>query len=626
VRIFTGQRLLLFTFAILFAIWLGDFVLQQSTLREMYRAQTKIRDLEHARAVLRDLILAYVNAETGQRGYLLTGQDSYLAPYHEARVKLDALSKELMSAFGTSSELDEITKKGQEKLAELQRSIQTYQQQGREAALGIVRTGLGKNLMDEIRESAAGLDLRLAEESRRIRGLIGRKGRQVEGISIAMKSIMGIALAGILVVLLRTFRQREAAYSSERKSRLETQKALAAERAAHSEATRANRLKDEFLAVVSHELRTPLTAILGWVTLLQQGAEDEREKQEGLDSIERNVRAQKRLVEDLLDVSRIVTGKLRLQFREVNLLEVLDAVLEGLQPSAEAKGLQLQRTWTGEAAEVLGDFDRLQQIIWNLLSNAIKFTSRGGRVTATVSRIESVVELSVRDTGQGIKPEFLPLIFERFTQQETGTTRSRMGLGLGLAITRHLVEMHGGRIWVESAGEGQGSTFHVQIPVLAAREPSEQVAELTGAEATAEGQPTEVKAADLQGARILAVDDQADTLAVISRVLARAGAEVRTAESVPEAWDVLESWRPNLLLSDIGMPGEDGYSFIRRVRNRSAGENIPAIALTAFAKTEDYQRAIQAGFNDHLAKPVDANLLTSKLAEVLRQSQEANRP
>jgi CheY-like chemotaxis protein/two-component sensor histidine kinase len=363
---------------------------------------------------------------------------------------------------------------------------------------------------------------------------------------------------------------------------------------------------------------------LNWTALLRNGVEGRRELQEGLETIERNAQAQARLVDDLLDVSRITSGKVRLQIEAVDLREVVEAVVESLLPAAQAKGIRLETALGTGILNVRGDADRLRQVTWNLASNAVKFTPRGGTVRLSLAQLESWVELCVEDTGQGIKAEFLPRIFERFSQQDGSTTRQNPGLGLGLAITRHLVELHGGTIRAESPGENQGAAFRVRLPVIAVRELAHRFAqhpsEVEGAASAAESQP--VNELNLSGTRVLAIADHADACAAYARLLGRAGAEVRTAESVAAALAILSDWTPHVILCDIGMPGQDGYAFIQSLRARPAakGRHIPALALTAFTRPEDRRRALEAGFDGYLTKPVNLHELTRKVAELAQGS------
>ncbi len=390
----------------------------------------------------------------------------------------------------------------------------------------------------------------------------------------------------------------------------------------------ANQLKDEFLAVVSHELRTPLNAILGWTSLLRQGVESDAELDEALETIDRNARAQGRLIDDLLDVSRIITGKVRLQIRQVDLRIVVVGVAEGLKPAADARSVRVKVNATGETMSILGDVDRMQQVVWNLLSNAIKFAPKGGEVNVELRVDGSQVVLEVRDNGEGISDEFLPRMFERFAQQDSGTARDKTGLGLGLAITRHLVELHGGSISAGNADSGSGAVFVVRIPVLAVRDLQRQTGVLDGAQFSVPvvqpPAPVTNPDASLTGAKVLVVDDQRDTVTVMSRVLVRAGAEVRSASSVAGGMEILDKgdWLPDVVLSDIGMPGEDGFSFIKKIRASESEDlkSVQAVALTAFARERDRQQVIEAGFNEHLAKPVDSLMLVRKVSELIRKS------
>lgn len=380
-------------------------------------------------------------------------------------------------------------------------------------------------------------------------------------------------------------------------------------------AEEANRTKDEFLATMSHELRTPLTAILGWTHLLRTNTFGEEHIARALEVVERNARAQTKLIDDLLDVSRIITGKLRLDVRPVNLSAVIEAAVDAIQPTAEAKSIRLQSLIDPQAGPISGDADRLQQIIWNLLSNAVKFTPKAGRVQIRLERINSHVEITVSDTGKGINPAFLPHVFDRFRQADGTTTRAHGGLGLGLSIVRQLVELHGGTVTVESDGEGHGATFTVQLPLMAARQ---EVDRVERRHPTAGGSVSLDCPPSLVGLRILVVDDEADTRDMLRAVLERCGSEVATAASAAEALEVLTSGQPDVLISDIGMPDEDGYALIGKVRAREVepGQRIPAVALTAYARVEDRVRALTAGFQVHLPKPIEPIELVAVVASL----------
>jgi PAS domain S-box-containing protein len=388
--------------------------------------------------------------------------------------------------------------------------------------------------------------------------------------------------------------------------------ALAADNARlYREAQQANRMKDEFLATLSHELRTPLNAIVGWVKLLQSGGLDADTARRAVATIDRNARAQTQLIEDILDVSRIVAGKVNLNVAPVDLNAVADGALDSVRHAAEAKGIALHAPGPGEPIHnVRGDPDRLQQVVWNLLSNAIKFTPRGGNVWLRLAHLDGSAEIEVRDDGLGIKPEFLPHVFERFRQSDSSSTRPHGGLGLGLAIARHLVELHGGTVEVHSEGEGQGATFRVRLPVAVEAAPAEVQAVGPAAPVTA--------APRLSGVRVLVVEDEADTRELMRTVLGQLGADVRLAGSAREALEAIDDQTPDVLLSDIEMPEIDGYALMRTVRERAPdkGGLVPAAALTAYARSEDRLRALRAGYQVHLAKPVEPAELAAVVASL----------
>jgi PAS domain S-box-containing protein len=373
---------------------------------------------------------------------------------------------------------------------------------------------------------------------------------------------------------------------------------LNSERAARQEAEIANRSKDEFLAVLSHEMRTPLTAMLGWLTILRGHRLDEETTRHAIETVERNAKAQAQLIEDLVDISRIVGGKLNLDVRPIDLMPVIDAAVDVVRPAAEAKQIQLEVRSVSSVPPVSADPARLQQVIWNLLSNAVKFTPKGGAIDVRVHQVESSAEIVIRDNGIGISPDFLPLVFERFRQAESVATRSHRGMGLGLAIVRHLIELHGGTVIAESEGENKGSVFTLRLPLAAVKYSHD---ELFQAEPHSNGHE---KA--LEGVRILLVEDEPDASELIALVLTGSGAQVEAVESAGDALQRLPLFLPHLLLSDIGLPVESGYDLIRKVRSlKSKMNKVPAIALTAFATESDRQKSLTAGFQAHLAKPVE---------------------
>ena len=383
---------------------------------------------------------------------------------------------------------------------------------------------------------------------------------------------------------------------------------LRAERA-RSEAEAANRIKDEFLATLSHELRTPLTSLLGWSSVLREGKRDAKILAQGLDAIDRNARVQAQLIDDLLDVSRIVSGKLNLDVRPLDIASVARAAINVVQPAADAKGMTIDYDAEPGVGAISADSARLHQIVWNLLSNAVKFTPHGGKISVRVDQNGSDARVTVTDTGQGIDSEFLPRVFDRFRQADSSTTRSFGGLGLGLAIVRHLVELHGGTVSAYSEGANKGATFIATFPLLADRTEPVTVAYVP-----------EISAASnsLDGLRVLLVDDEPEARQIISTVILRTGAEVKTCESAHEALVKLAEWKPDVILSDIAMPEQDGYSFIRQVRSlpRDKGGDTPAAALTAYARDVDRRQALAAGYQMHIAKPIGASQLITMIARL----------
>ncbi len=390
---------------------------------------------------------------------------------------------------------------------------------------------------------------------------------------------------------------------------------LIREQAARAEAEQANRTKDEFLATLSHELRTPLTAILGWSHLVRTGKLDEPQLSRAVETIERNARSQSQLIDDLLDVSRIITGKLQIEPRPVDVRSVIEAAIDAVRPSFEAKNIKFETVMGPSAGLVSGDANRLQQIFWNLFSNAVKFTPPGGRVRVDVKRRVSRIRISVSDTGIGISPDFLPYIFDRFRQADGSTTRVHGGLGLGLSIVKHLVELHEGSVEVKSQGQDQGSTFTVSLPIAAA---ASSQAPKNAARMEHDGL-TPGSSRMLDGLRILVVDDEADSRELVSAILTRYGSKVKCCESAAEAMNCFRDWKPDLLVSDIGMPNEDGYSLIKKLRNLRSkrAKQIPAVALTAYATKEDKARTLSAGFQMHVAKPIEPAALVMSIAAAL---------
>jgi CheY-like chemotaxis protein len=406
-----------------------------------------------------------------------------------------------------------------------------------------------------------------------------------------------------------------------------------AERAARSEAERASRTKDEFLATLSHELRTPLNSILGWTQVMRKSRDLAKDGPNALTIIERNARSQAQIIQDLLDMSGIISGKVRLDLQRLDMVSVINATIDTIRPTAQAKGIELHAMLDAMTGPVRGDPDRLQQVLWNLLTNAVKFTPKNGAIVVTLSREDSHLIIEVADTGEGIDPVFLPHVFDRFRQADNTSARRYGGLGLGLSIVKQLVELHGGSISAKSAGLNQGATFRISLPLMvttddhsmpaAAREIPARLAEMARIE--------ELQETDLAGLKVLVVDDEDDARSLIERLLMDCNARVTTAASADDAMSALTRDTPDILISDIGMPGEDGYVLIRRVRELvDRNVTIPAIALTAYARTEDRVKAIRAGFQLHLSKPVEPRELIAMVKSLARRYSAAadrvNRP
>ncbi len=434
--------------------------------------------------------------------------------------------------------------------------------------------------------------------------LLARDGREIpiEDSAAPIKTSDGATLGAVMV-----FHDVSAGRQAE-KQRTEMLKRT---QEAQAQAESANRAKDEFLAVVSHELRTPLTAILGWIRLIRTNKLEPDKQLRAFEIIENNAVSQAKLIEDLLDVSRIISGKMILEMRPVDFRDVVQNAFEAVRLSAESKDIHLECIARDACPPVSGDPDRLRQIIYNLLTNAIKFTPHGGRVTVSLERLGQNAAVTVTDTGIGIDQDFLPYVFDRFRQENTTSTRRYKGLGLGLSIVRHLVELHGGTVSVDSAGKNRGATFLVQIPGLHDFRAAAHGRDLQRAAA---------RASVLSGMRILVVEDEPDTCEMVESILTQHGATASGVHSVREAMDVLDTFKPGVLISDIGMPDEDGYALIRliRARSREAGGTMPAIALTAFSRVEDRQRALASGFQAHVSKPVDPDMLLAEVARLTR--------
>ncbi len=566
------------------------------------------------------LLSALSDAEASERGFLLTENPKYLAPYDSAVTGVDEQVKELQrlnSDDGIKQETVYLLQHTiRNKLDQLKRAIELKKQGESQAALATDESESGKKKMDEIRQIVN--ELVQAESDLRAHHMEESASSEREAV-LTLLLVGGSAVimfVSFFVLMNRGIQERARLLEEEQRAHHIAEAAFHSEQDARAEAEHANQLKDDFLATVSHELRTPLTSMIGWSHMLREGSLGKDQTAVALETIERNARSQAQLVEDLLDVSRIVSGKVRLDVQSATLVPIIEAAIESLRPAAEAKKIQLRIALDPNTCPVSGDPERLKQVMWNLLSNAIKFTPRHGCVEVVLQRINSNVEVIVSDTGRGISPEFLPHIFERFRQADSTSTRMAGGLGLGLAISRHFVEMHGGTIRVESPGEGKGAVFTVRLPMQQAQAEATNKSDFV--DSASVRSPAEVNVPALDNVRVLAIDDEPDTLNMLATLLSRRGAQVQTVTSAQAALTIMQTWKPDVILADIAMPGEDGYSLISKVRrlSREEGGDIPAIALTAYARVDDRLHTIAAGYQTHLAKPADPSQLIATVASL----------
>lgn len=449
-----------------------------------------------------------------------------------------------------------------------------------------------------------------------------KRAARDETLLIVMTSLAIALLAGLSFLLIAGLSR---SYGRQSTARVAAELGQSEARATLSDVEAASHLKDEFLATVSHELRNPLAPILTWTQLLRSGTLDAEKSRRALEVIERNVTSQAQLIDDLVDVSRVVSGRFRLDVRPIDLVPVIKAAAESQSPASDAKHIRLQLVLDERAGMISGDSERLQQVMWNLISNAIKFTPKGGRVSVVLQRAESHVEIAVSDSGVGIDAEFLPHVFEPFRQATAGSMRRHGGLGLGLSIVRHIVELHGGEIVAFSEGAHLGSKFTIKFPILATAKDADQP---LGRHPIARDHLAAVHLRRLDGIRVLIVEDEPSASEALLVLFQSCGADARTAASAVEALAVLDAWRPDVLVSDIAMPGQDGYSLIRSVRERSReqGGSIPAVALTAYAKIEDRVSILSAGFHMYLSKPADPNELIAVVGSLAKRAAEDSSP
>ncbi len=564
------------------------------------------------------LQMLLIDMETGLRAYVITEKPEFLEPFDKAIAPLNGTLAELRRGLSDKPQslaaLADVTER-EKQWQDYADRVKAGVGKGDEAK-SLVTAGQGKQLMDMIRESIK----KLIDSETLVRQQQSHTARITATVVLATSIGLCIAIGLLSAYLVR--RQLFAAagtYSRALKiaqdSEFEKTQSLANERSLRSAAEHANRMKDEFLSTLSHELRTPLNAILGWSQLLRQGNVEPQELSQGLETIERNARVQTQLIEDLLDMSRIISGKIRIDIQRVLPIAFIEAAIRTIKPAADAKGIRLEQMLDPLAGPVSGDPGRLQQVIWNLLSNAVKFTPKGGKVQVVLERVNSHLEITVADTGEGIGPEFLPYVFDRFRQADASSTRKYGGLGLGLAIVKQLVELHGGTVRVKSPGAGKGASFVVHLPLTIIHAPPDDTRLHPK---TPSDEVRRAKPVRLDGIKVLVVDDQTDAQELIRRVLEECGAQVITCSSAAEALPILQREKPAVLLSDIGMPEVDGYEFLKKVRALGAdrGGQIPAVALTAFARSEDRTKALLSGFTVHVTKPVEPNELAATIASV----------
>lgn len=601
-----------FAFGLLIAISLGS-----------YRTLTKLRQanawVDHTRQVKNSLnlvVLQLTEAETGQRGYLLTQNRRYLDQYQVVARQI-ALELEKLRQLTTDNPLqqrriDNLQPLVDAKLSEMQETINLRQTKGYEAARSIVLSERGKLLFDSIKQITN--DMEATEDSLLAQRTV--REQQIAQVTTII-ILLGSVLAAILVALAAFTLNRDIGKRLQVEEELRNLNDQLEERVKQrtEQLESVNRAKDEFLSILSHELRTPLNAILGWARLLRSNRLPASKAEEALDVIERNAKSQAQLIEDILDISRVIQGKLRLNVRSIQPIEAVEAAIDAVRPAAEARSIRLQTTLDPAAGPISGDPDRLQQVVWNLLSNAIKFTPKGGRVQLRLERVNSHIEITVSDTGRGISADFLPYVFDRFRQSDSSSTRTQGGLGLGLAIVRQLVELHGGDVRASSPGEGQGATFTVILPLMILHQP---IRSLEWVHPVAGGSIPFTPSLSLSGLMILVVDDEPDARALLAALLEQEGATVRTADSVRAAIQEIEQQIPDVLVSDIGMPDEDGYSLIQQLRALppDQGGTIPAVAITAYARVEDRIRALSAGFQIHVPKPIEPAELVTVIANL----------
>jgi signal transduction histidine kinase/ActR/RegA family two-component response regulator len=612
------RPLALIAFLASLATMLAIGLISNAELSALANSSARVQRSYDLLQTLYDLNSALTDTETNQRGFLLTQNPAYLSQYNTAIAQIRLAMIELRRLSHdepeTQTAIDALETLAGGKLADLQESLQHAQAGASQTARANEVQGKGKYLMEAFRRNSAALEniqRRILEDRRQQE----QEARFFSQAVLVTTVVLSLCLVGAAAVISRRFDDRRMLLEQEIAERRRAEKVrealLVSERSARAEAERATRLKDEFVATLSHELRTPLNAIVGWASILRADRRTETVEQ-GVAVIERNAKLQAQLIEDLLDMSRVLSGKLLFEPVKTDVAEVVEAAVAAVRPTADAKGVLLGMK-IAHCRRVSADPARLQQVVWNLLTNAIKFTPRAGRVDITLRENAGQVELSVADSGQGIRADFLPFVFDRFRQADASTTRRHGGLGLGLSIVKSLVELHGGSVEAWSAGEGRGATFTVCLPIIPTLESTEAASgSLPTATPEYHGTP------ELAGLRILVVDDEDDARKLARRVLEERGAHVITVSSAAEAIaSVGDNSPPSVIVSDIGMPDQDGYDLIKQMRSLpgEAGR-VPAVALTALARAEDRKRALSAGYQKHISKPVDPAELVAVIASL----------
>lgn len=575
----------------------------------LWQLNSRVQDaawVDHTDRVIalgQEVSFDFADTSADLRGYLLVGDESMLAgfrnSYAEAQKDLGTLSALVRDNPSQVERLLRIVRIGEEWKGYADQELAFKKTEGDYRT--VIRSGESIKRMTEIQDelskfAAAEHELRTERSAASGRG---------EFYAIIFLGAASLAISGILAILARRDVETVAAMF---------RTALANEAAARAQAETANHAKDEFLGTVSHELRNPLNSVLMWARALQGGEANPDRMKRGLEAIERGARSQAEMVEDLIDTARIESGKLRLDVRPLDVAPLIEAAIETVLPAAESKQIRIQAVLDSNTGRVAGDAQRLQQVFWNLLSNAVKFTPRDGRIQVQLERINSHLEVSVSDTGRGIEASELGRVFDRFWQADTASQRDYRGLGLGLSITRNILELHGGSISVASEGVGMGTVFRIRLPIMIAAELSTS---LRRHPTVSEGANL-IPSTRLDGVSVLAVDDERDACLAIQALLSGIGAIVRVANSADDALKVLSEWTPDVIVSDIGMPGIDGLELMRQIRKRNSerGGEIPALALTAYGRVDDKIKVIEAGYQAHVIKPVDASELAAVIASL----------